>query len=178
MSLSSFCAPLGSLCLFGFVGSIPGRSGGRRVYSGSSGSFSRYLGVVRFIMARPGGRRIHFGSLGSLGRALVVVGIIRTRRRGRLGHWGAPWVSSRSFGFPRGSSGSLGSFRRAKWVLGFVGFIRARSGFRWVHSHLAALWWSDSVGFVGFIRAHPVGRRVHSGSLGSFRRTVSLDGII
>ena len=43
-------APCGSSGSFGFVGYIRPRPGGRRIHSGSLGSFVRALGVVGFIL--------------------------------------------------------------------------------------------------------------------------------
>ena len=77
------------------------------------------LGFVWFIHARPGGRLVHLSSLGSLRRALRVVVFVRARPvvggfiRVLWVSSGAPWETSCSFGFVR--------------------FIRARSGGRWVH---------------------------------------------
>ena len=107
---------------------------------GLSGSFAAFVGFIR---AGPGGRRVHSGSLGSFGPALAVLGVIMVRQarpwRGRV-HWERPVGrrvhlsffehafgvvgSLRSLPGDRGvHSGWLGTFGRA---LGVVGFIQVR----------------------------------------------------
>ena len=133
------------------------------------GSFSRALGVVRFVgfvRARPGGPTVHScaprESLGLFG----FVGFIRARPRVRSFHSVAP-------------RGSLGSFLR---VLADAGFIRTLPGVhlvslstfesalegRCVHSGMPCVS-LGSFRFVGVIGARVLSSRVHSCSLGSFR---------
>ena len=92
------------------------------------------------------GSPVDLGSLCSLERALEVVGLIRSRPGGRRVH-----------------SCSLGSFGRARRVLGFIQV-------RWVHS-CAFQWWSGSFWFIAFTRArHWVHSCVPSRSLVLFER--------
>ena len=65
-------------------------------------------------------------------------------------------------------SGSLGSFRRAHGVVGFIWV-------PWVHSG-APMGSSGSLAFIGFILARPVGRQGHSRSLDSVGRALGSFG--
>ena len=136
---------------------------------GLSGSF----GHIRALPACRRGQSAYIPTLSEfhlvqMGRGLGVVGFIRAYAGGRPVHSGAPWVS-------------LGSFRQALGVVGFirVGGVRRRG--RRVNSgsfgrapcgrkvHTGAH--RGSLGFVVFIRASPGGQRVNAGvpwgSLGS-----------
>ena len=99
-----------SLSSFGVFGYIQVCPRGRRVHSGSMGSFGCSLGVVgsiqlprvysgtlrlvRFPQVRPGCRRVHTRLLSSFACSLVFI-------RFRWVHLGAPCVSSGSFGVIR-----------------------------------------------------------------------------
>ena len=126
---------------FGFVGFVPARPGGRRVYSRSLGSFRlalRVVGFIRFVGFSRARRECHLVSLDVLGRALGVLGFIRARRGGGRVH-----------------SGRLDSFWRAMGVVGFIWV-------RWVHS--GTPWGSSGYfGFIEYIRERLWGRRVHCG---------------
>ena len=142
----------------------------------SSGS----LVFVGFIRASPGGRRVHSGSLGSFGwsGSFGFVGFIRSRPvgflracpRGRLVisvrwvHPSAVWGCLVHSGAPWGSSGSTA----------FVWFIRVG---RRIHSGVPR-WSSGSFRLVGLVRALPGCRRVLSCSLGSLRRALGVVGFI
>ena len=172
-SLGSFGAPWGSSGSFGFVGFILVRHGGGWVHSGSLGSFSRALVVVRFIRVRciySGARcgsscsfRFVAFSLAhgrvnssSFWHILGVVGFIRLT----CVHSGVTWIHSCSLssygralvvvGFSRILSGALcgssGSFR-------FVVFSQARSGCGWFNSTSLGSFWRV-LGVLGFIRLH------------------------
>ena len=119
-----------------------------------------------FILVHPGGRRVHsvfffhvrspLGLLSSFGSCWI----IRARTGGCRVHWGAPLASSGSFWhapcficFCLVHSCSFGSFGHAP---GVVGFIRARSGRRWVHLNATLV-------FIPFLG-------VHLRSIGTFAR--------
>ena len=140
----------------------------------SSGSF--------MLIAYPGGRRVHSGSLGSFVRALVVGGFIRVRCVRSGAPWVSSSSFGFIRGLPGGRrvhSGSLGSFRRGLGVVGFINVRWVHSGAHWRSSvysgsfgsfwhdliHSGAHWRSSgSLGLVGFIRARPRGPSVHSGA--------------
>ena len=141
------------------------RHRGRRVRSGSFGSFGSAPAVVGFIRVR----------LGSSGRISGVVGFIRVRPFGsapgdvgfiRCVVWfvrarhGSRWVHSSSFC----------SLVRDTGVVGII-LVRL------VHFR-APRRTSGSFVCVWFIRAHPGDFRVHSCSLGSFWRAPSVVGFI
>ena len=164
-------------CTLGVIGFIRGRWVHSGVPWGSSGSFR----IVRFIRVHPAVFRVYSG---------------------RYVHSGAPWGSSGSFGVvrfirvrPGGlrfQSGSLGSFRCTRVVIGFIWGCRVHSrslgtfgcalpviGFieyiRGVCIHPGAPWVSSvSLGVAGFIRVRPRGHRVRLGSLGTFRCAVGV----
>ena len=131
----------------------------------SLGSF----GFVWFVRVRTWGR---WSSSGWGVVVFLCVCLVQTSAtRVHLDHSGALWWSLGSFVV---NWGSFGSFRR---VLGVVGFIWARSGGRWVHSHSfghvqghSGVPWEllDSFGFVWFIQACSWGRWVHLSSFVSF----------
>ena len=147
--------------LFGFLGFILVRPGGRWVHSGSLESFGCAVGVVGFIL----GRWVHSGAtwalFASFGCNLGVSGFIRFR-----------WVHSSS------PLGSVASF-------GFAGFIRVRLGCHFCslvsfgYALVVALgvfqgpigsfvYTRRVVVFVGGRWVQPGGRLANTGSLDSF----------
>ena len=131
------------------------RQGGRRVHSGSLGSFMGAMAVVGFRWVNAGAWSDSFG----------FVGLIRTHPEDRRVHSG--WLGSS--GGSLGVVGFVGSLERAMESFGFV---KARPWvvvFIWVRwAHSCAPWeYSGSFRFVASIRSRLAGRRVHSGVLGS-----------
>ena len=102
---------------FGFVRFIRTLSGGNLILSGGS------FGFVGFIRGRHGGRRVHSGSFCYFPCVLGVVGFIGVRWVGSDAPSAYRLIGARSWvvGFIGCTLVSLGSFRRA---LGIVGFIR------------------------------------------------------